>query len=728
MPLGRPLLALATVSSFVAVACAAADDTAVPPPPVRLGYEAFRAWDRWAALEIGTRTVMRSTFDRDGGNDRSDACHFLRQTDADLVPLDLEGTGTLSFVRTNHWHGSPWRYDVDGVSTIVSESSTPTPDAPVPHSTFLPALAFPAPLAVTWSTTNGADLSWVPVPFVRSFELGYGRPHYGTGYYIARLVPEGSVDVLPAVAPWDPNVPPPADVLDLLTHAGEDQAPPSLPQVDTTVDLDTPGANAVLATLDRPGTIRSLELSAPAAAAVALGHATLRITWDDRAAPSVDGPVALFFGAGTFYRRDDREWLVRAFPVSVRFPPGEDRVHAAAFFPMPFRRGARLELVASEPVGKVDVHLRVDPDPPAEPFGHLHATYVDHASPTPGQDLVLLDTNGVEGEPAWCGSVVGTSVIFSDRAVLATLEGDPRFFFDDNATPQVQGTGTEEWGGGGDYWGGQLSTLPFAGHPTGAPDPKSMKTPEDGIESLYRYLLADRMPFGRRARVQLEHGGLDESEEHYRTLAIWYGAPHACLVPTDGVQLGDLADEARHALVAPDASAPYPVTSRFELGPDKTVDGKEIRPTTTDTARVLRGTAEVTLDVGASNAGVLLRRTLDYEVPEQRAEVYVADADDPASPFQRAGVWYVAGGTRHLFADGPKETSPIAPEVRVSSRRFRDDEFLIDRRLTQGRARLRVRFVVVPSGKPFRPGEAAPPAAFSAFRLEAYAWRNPLTF
>ena len=81
---------------------------------------------------------------------------------------------------------------------------------------------------------------------------------------------------------------------------------------------------------------------------------------------------------------------------------------------------------------------------------------------------MLLDTRQTEGGGDWSGSFVGTSFIFSHDAVLNTLEGDPRFFFDDSQTPQAYGTGTEEWGGGGDYWGGQNMTLPFAGHPAGA--------------------------------------------------------------------------------------------------------------------------------------------------------------------------------------------------------------------------------------------------------------------
>ena len=38
-------------------------------------------------------------------------------------------------------------------------------------------------LTWAWSVTKGADLSWVPVPFERSFRMAYSRTRYGTGYY-----------------------------------------------------------------------------------------------------------------------------------------------------------------------------------------------------------------------------------------------------------------------------------------------------------------------------------------------------------------------------------------------------------------------------------------------------------------------------------------------------------------------------------------------------------------
>src|ERR1700687_5689024 len=52
------------------------DVPAVPPdepPPIPIGFDASRMWDRWPYLRIGQRTYMRSTYDRSGGNEAADA-------------------------------------------------------------------------------------------------------------------------------------------------------------------------------------------------------------------------------------------------------------------------------------------------------------------------------------------------------------------------------------------------------------------------------------------------------------------------------------------------------------------------------------------------------------------------------------------------------------------------------------------------------------------------------
>src|SRR4051812_10066391 len=158
---------------------------ATEPPVIPVGLDAYRQWDRWPFQRIGARAYMRSTYDRRGGNEGADASHFLYQLAEDKnVTLDVQGPGILSFVRYNHWHGSPWHYEVDGTDYIVQETSSANPNQPATNSIVLPAGALPNPLTWTWSQTQGADLSWVPIPFEKSFRMGYSRTHYGTGYYI----------------------------------------------------------------------------------------------------------------------------------------------------------------------------------------------------------------------------------------------------------------------------------------------------------------------------------------------------------------------------------------------------------------------------------------------------------------------------------------------------------------------------------------------------------------
>src|SRR5215831_17394606 len=199
--------------------------TAEEPPEIPIGLDAYRSWERWPYQRIGARAYMRSTYDRAGGNEGADASHFLYQQADDFnVTLDVEGPGILYFARYNHWHGSPWHYEVDGVDHLVRESSSADPTRPVEGSVFLPEKLFPRPLAWTWSDTKGADLSWVPVPFERSFRMAYSRTRYGTGYYIYHQYVRGARLSRPLRA-WDGKTPPDADVLKLIARSGTDLAP-----------------------------------------------------------------------------------------------------------------------------------------------------------------------------------------------------------------------------------------------------------------------------------------------------------------------------------------------------------------------------------------------------------------------------------------------------------------------------------------------------------------------
>jgi hypothetical protein len=712
---------------------------AADAPTIPVGADAYLMWDRWAYQRIGERATMRSTYDRAGGNDFADASHFLYQLADDYnVVLDVEGPGVLTFVRTNHWHGSPWHYQVDGVDHLVQESSTADPRHPLADSVFLPEALFPRPLALTWSQTRGADLSWVPIGFEKSLRLAYSRTFYGTGYFIYQQFVDGA-PLSRAIRAWDGQTPPDPGIATLIGRAGEDIAPAAgsagVLQASGQLDLPAHGTVRVWEMRQGPSTLRALEFSVPLEQASGLSNARLRIRWDDRALPSIDAPIALFFGAGTLYNRDQREYLVKSLPMVIRY--GKDRVYLSCYFPMPFFHSARIEMTGAGPVPVHDLRWAVRyapyPDPP-NAVGYFHASYRDHVDPRAGQDLVLLDTHGIENSHVWSGQLVGTSFTFSDQAELKTLEGDPRFFFDDSQTPQAQGTGTEEWGGGGDYWGGENMTLSFVGHPVGASSPEQAVSDEDKIESAYRFLLADLMPFGSSAVIRLEHGGENESTEHYRTVTYWYGLPAASLIKTDELAVGDRRSETLHRYVSPDASQPYAITSRYEWGPD-TRNGVEIYPATTAVGRTTTTESAFTLRIAPNNLGVMLRRELDYAFPNQRAEVDVEDPAHPHSGWQRAGVWYCAGSNTTVFSFGgvhrgepwksDYELGATEHIVQSSNRRFRDDEFLLPRRLTQGRSAIRVRVRFTPVRIPLFPGHALPPLAWSEIRYTAYSYVLP---
>lgn len=724
-------------------------DADVPTLPV--GIDAYARWETdWPSLRLGTRTYMRSTYER--GGDNYDSSHFLRKRVSSrpgeapgdrYVGLDVAGSGVLTFVRANHWHGSPWHWIVDGEDVVIGESSTATPDKPVTPSVWLPESAFAAPFAVTWTTTKGADLSWVPIPFSSSLSIEYERTHYGTGYWIYSVYPERATNLSRQPCTWDVTATSPvtADLRSRFSMAAEEVAKELAASTAKGVVVErgvvhaNAGAVARVHRVDAPPgrtsptTLRALSFEVDASDAEAFGKATLRMTWDDRARPSVDAPVQLFFGTGSLFNRDDREWLVRAFPVSVHFlpkapSPAKARVRFTTILPMPFMRSASVDLAFATPLqGNIDWEIASSANTHSafKPnwIGYLHATYHDFPSPIPGKDNVLLDTTVDEGGGDVCGSFIGTSFTFSDRADLATLEGDPRFFFDDSGTPQGQGTGTEEWGGGGDYWeGGQTMTLPFAGHPVGAPYGATPKNAEDAIESAYRFLLGDAMPFGKNARIRLEHGGVNQSTEHYRSVTYWYGLPGACLSLTDTIHPGNASEERAHEWSVLGATEQAVLTSRYEEGVDHDARGVETYPEIADSGVTIHTRATFRLSIPADNVGILLRRRLDYAIADQRAVVSIADGDVPLdrATFVRAGVWYTAGSTSVTFADAPTELGRADEVTAISPHRWRDEELLLPRALTEGRRSIRVRVDVVP-----QPGARG----WSVYRLWSYAYRLP---
>ena len=125
-------------------------------------------------------------------------------------------------------------------------------------------------------------------------------------------------------------------------------------------------------------------------------------------------------------------------------------------------------------------------------------------------------------------------------------------------------------------------------------------------------------------------------------------------------------------------------------------ESREIYPAQLDPrGRKTTGTSEFTLKLDSSNLGVMLRRKLDYQFPNQRAEVFVAS--EKGDDWKPAGFWYLAGSNTCVYSNPKEELGATEHREQTSNRRFRDDEFLLPRDLTEGRSAIRVRVKFIPT-------------------------------
>lgn len=161
--------------------------------------------------------------------------------------------------------------------------------------------------------------------------------------------------------------------------------------------------------------------------------------------------------------------------------------------------------------------------------------------------------------------------------------------------------------------------------------------------------------------------------------------------------------------------------------PAENRSGAEVYAAHTDRGRKTTGTSEFTLKLQPNNFGVLLRRKLDYAFPNQRAEVFIADGttEPGEGDWEPAGIWYLAGANTCVYSNPKDELGATQHIVQTSNRRFRDDEFLVARSLTEGRSAIRVRVKFTPVNTPLFPGHPLAELAWSEIRYDAYCFVMP---
>jgi hypothetical protein len=654
-------------------ACAAAGESrdtvaattiAQTPPPLFLGLDVYRHLDKLSYLELGDRVEGASTADPAGSN--ADSTHVVRVLpDGEHVLFDQLGPGVMTFMRMQENYGGPWNLSLDGRLTTTVNTSDLGQTNPVSD----PASTFPYPLSLNPRQSQGSSVVATSIPFQQSMQWTSQHAN-GNFYALYRKLPYGST-----LHTWNGQEPV-NDVVSLLRCAGSDIAPQSISQQQGNLTLAAHRETPVV-TLNGPAQIRALEFQVPPQEMVGFGNARLLINWDGETHPSVNAPIKFLAGdgAGIYFPRNRQ--LVQGWIAGMsQDQTGAMNVHL--YWPMPFSSRARIAILADSPLNGIRWSVRYEPFPdPPQWWGTFHATYIGVAQPRPGQDMTFLDVKG-------SGKLVGTVINFS--APGGTLEGDPHIYLDDSKTPQIAVTGTEEWGLGGNYWnGGQQVSLPLGGLPSSINNPPG--TNIDGA-ALYRFLVADSIPFNRHLIVRWEHGGHDESTHPYRATMLWYGTPSQTALLSDDVLPAVPASRLAHHYLATGEHT-YQLTAAYEYAVHN--------PLITATGTTLTGAASFTMQLDRRNAGAFLRRTFDDCVADQRAHIYLDGSF--------AGTWYNAGASNGAGVDGHQ-------------RCWRDEDFPLPASLTAGKSSVNVRVVFLPATDPRN-------SDWTAFRYSMYSFVLP---
>jgi Protein of unknown function (DUF2961) len=636
-------------------------------PPLYLGLDAYRNLDRLSYLELGDRVEGASTADTGGSN--ADNTHIARVLpDGERVLFDQVGPGIMTFMRMQENYGSPWNLSLDGHLT----TSVNTTDLGQMHPSSSPASALPYPLSLNPGESQGSSIVAIPIPFQQSMRWTSQHAN-GNFYALYRKLPYGT-----DLATWN-GTEPVNDVVNLLRCSASDitaQSMSPLSQQQGNLALAASVASPVV-TLSGPAQIRALDFQVSPQEMVSFGNARLLIYWDGDNQPAVNAPIKFLAGDGAGIYFPHNRQLVQGFMASMTSDKtGAMNIHLA--WPMPFSSRARIAIQADAPLTGIHWSVSYEPfrDPP-QWWGTFHATYSSVTQPRPGQDMTFLDVTG-------SGKLVGTVINFTTPG--STLEGNPYFYLDDSQTPQIAGTGTEEWGLGGNYWnGGQQVSLPLGGLPSSINNPPG--TNVDGA-ALYRFLIADSIPFNRHLVVRWEHGGIDESTLPYRATMLWYGTPTQTALLSDNMLPAAPASALAHHSLATGEQT-YQLTAAYEY----TVHS----PLSTATATALTGTASFTMRLDPRNVGAFLRRTFDDCVANQRANVYLAG--------KFAGTWYDAGASNRPGIDGHRHC-------------WRDEDFPLPASLTAGKSSVNVRIAFTPTTDPLN-------SEWTAFRYSMFSFVLP---
>lgn len=612
-----------------------------------VGWDTYRRLDLLPDLAGGAQTKQFSSFGRNGSNDDGFVGRYscLRTNGPGCVLAEDRGPGEIDsiwFTRDNGTVAATGniRVVLDGVTVLDANlQSVVNGDRGAP---------FVWPLVTNADQTSGGVTIKVPMPYRESmlvttannplfYHVGYREFADATG--VTRFNPADPAN----------------DVVATLRNAGRQDPKPAQPGATTATATASPGpgADATLASLPGPAAITALRLRIPDGAATEGNLAGLRIraTFDGRT--TVDSPVGEFFGAG-LGERD-----VRSLMFSMDAAPDG---WYSSWWMMPYASSAQVQLVNTTGATISGVQAEITHAPNGRwttelaaggTAGHFTAQSRAGAS-TQTRDWIVADQPG-RGRFVGVTQVVRNTVAGGNER--GYLEGDERVHVDGSLTPQIHGTGTEDYYESGWYFNRGEYTGVFTGN-TG----HRVHTATCAVEcdSMYRLQLGDAVPYTAGLRFGIEHGPQNDVPVTESSTAFLYTKPQPASRTTDTIAVGDAGSRAAHGYAESGPATQYELTGVHE--------GDDDSDSVTGRVRATGGAISFRLAVDPGNRGVRLRRTSDQNTGYQTAAVTV---DGTA-----AGVWVQA------------LANPL--------QRWLEDDFTVPSALTAGKSSITVR--LVPSG------------------------------
>lgn len=622
-------------------------------PPSR-GLANLERFDLLPALRDGVQVRYEGSIDKQGFN--ADWDWWLYREGREWVIFDVDGPGCIyNFVQHRYPESEEptFRFYFDGEET---------PRFEIKPSEFGTKPPFVRPLADAYlgPEDNGRGpirvvRSFVPMPYAKSCRIttdlrlkGPNKGDGGWGHVVCHSYADADgIETFTGREPY-------GRVLERWSRVGEDPKPaPAKPYEaavlrgltiapgESVLALDERGAGCVAAILAEP----EPESEPSAGGEGWLGQLWVRAAWDGHEKPDVECPAGVFFANELGYN-----------PVGVLSHGRRADGSCYNYFPMPYWRGARIELInrGTEPVRFARWETRyskADPDSP--PYAEGQAGYFRSSAyygpkATPGADSLI---GRIEGRGHL---VAGHVTAWARKPNVISCEGDVRVRIDGNATPQVESDGSESWVCYG--WG--FPTPPET-NPSSAYDGLP-----DNPWSMVRLCGGDWYPFERELVFGIESGEYNNQYLRHSGVLFYYGVDGPGMVLTDELDVGNKASEGAHVYRTAGSRGYYTLESEYEDG-----TGRVLR----DTGHETEGSSEFVVSVDPRNRGVRLRRRSDQATGRQRANVYV----DGVRVKERS--WY--------YAD------------RNPYKRWLEDEFDIPAAYTAGKTDLAIRLEYVQEGE-----------------------------